>query len=117
MSASAREARSNTPHLVFDRLQPRAPRPLISIVDAACAAASRAGYTCVGLLGTRFTMAGSVYPTVFAASKAMLLAGTELPLLLRDTPAACPFLDTTAIHVDAAVDRLLAESGQSYGSV
>jgi aspartate racemase len=39
---------------------------------------------------------------------AVLLAGTELPLLLRDTPAACPLLDTTAMHVDAAVERLIA---------
>ena len=34
----------------------------------------------------------------------VLLAGTELPLLLRGVePAGMTFLDTTLIHVDAAV--------------
>ena len=38
-----------------------------------------------------------------------VLAGTELPLLLRNPSAAgIPFLNTTQIHVQAAVERLLA---------
>ncbi|MGH9345818.1 MAG: aspartate/glutamate racemase family protein [Vicinamibacterales bacterium] len=147
---------SNTPHLVFDDLQPRSPLPLISIVEAACTAAARAGYTRVGLLGTRFTMGAGFYPAVFARSgievmapaadeqeyvhhaymtelvhgaflpdtraallaliarmrqrdgiQAVLLGGTELPLILRGVLAACPLVDTTAVHVDAAVSRLV----------
>jgi aspartate racemase len=40
--------------------------------------------------------------------EAILLAGTELPLLLRDAePADIPLLDTTVIHVGAAVDALM----------
>lgn len=40
--------------------------------------------------------------------EALLLAGTELPLLLRGAePAGLPFLDTTVIHVEAAVEWLL----------
>jgi aspartate racemase len=39
----------------------------------------------------------------------VVLAGTELPLILRDTDAGIPFLDTTRIHVAAVVDRLLHE--------
>jgi len=42
-----------------------------------------------------------------AGSVAGVLAGTELPLLLRDANAAIEFLDTTMIHVEAIVDRLL----------
>ena len=43
---------------------------------------------------------------------AVVLGGTELPLLLRDAPdLPCPMLDTTAIHVEAAVNRLLALEG------
>lgn len=39
----------------------------------------------------------------------LILGGTELPLLLRDvTDHEIPFLDTTKIHVKAAVDRLLS---------
>ena len=40
--------------------------------------------------------------------EAIILAGTELPLLLRDSgPTAIEFLDTTVIHVEAIVDELL----------
>jgi aspartate racemase len=40
--------------------------------------------------------------------EALVLAGTELPLLLRDAPnPGIDFLDTTIIHVEAIVDELL----------
>ena len=40
----------------------------------------------------------------------VILAGTELPLILREVAdqAGIPFLDTTRIHVDRAVAELLA---------
>jgi aspartate racemase len=40
----------------------------------------------------------------------VILAGTELPLILREVAdqAAIPFLDTTRIHVDRAVKELLS---------
>ena len=41
-------------------------------------------------------------------AEAMILAGTELPLLLRDSGSTdIQFLDTTEIHVEAVVDELL----------
>ena len=40
--------------------------------------------------------------------EALILAGTELPLLLRGAePEGLPFLDTTMIHVRAAVDAIV----------
>jgi aspartate racemase len=39
--------------------------------------------------------------------EAIVLAGTELPLLLRDSGSGIEFLDTTVIHVEAIVDELL----------
>lgn len=39
--------------------------------------------------------------------EAIVLAGTELPLLLRDSGSQIEFLDTTVIHVEAIVDELL----------
>jgi aspartate racemase len=40
--------------------------------------------------------------------EAIVLAGTELPLLLRESGLAnVEFLDTTVIHVEAVVDDLL----------
>jgi aspartate racemase len=60
---------ANTPHIVFDEIQERAPLPLISIVQVACAEAKKLGCTRVGLLGARFTMQASFYPKVFAAQQ------------------------------------------------
>ena len=37
----------------------------------------------------------------------LILGGTELPLILRDTKSDVPFLDTTRIHVARIVDELL----------
>jgi aspartate racemase len=57
---------SNTPHIVFDKIQRLSAIPLISIVDAACAAAKGLGIQKAGLFGTRFTMQGRFYADVFA---------------------------------------------------
>lgn len=57
---------SNTPHLVFDDLRRQSPLPLISIVEATCAAAKVLRLKRLGLFGTRFTMQARFYPEVFA---------------------------------------------------
>ena len=56
---------ANTPHVVFDEVAARSPLPLISIVEAACAAAKAAGKQRLALFGTNFTMRGRFYPEVF----------------------------------------------------
>jgi len=56
---------SNTPHIVFEQLRQRCKVPRISIVEAACRAASGAGISKGGLFGTRFTMQGGFYNAVF----------------------------------------------------
>lgn len=148
---------SNSPHLVFDEVARQSPLPLISIVEEAALAATARGYRKLGLLGARFTMEATFYPTVFARHgmtvvvpgaedrayvhdryftelvegsfreetragvsavidrmgsrdqiDAVILGGTELPLLFRGGPATTvPLLDTTMIHVETAVARLL----------
>jgi aspartate racemase len=57
---------ANTPHVVFDDLVARSPIPMVSIVEACAEEAQRRDLRRLGLLGTRFTMEGSFYPTVFA---------------------------------------------------
>ena len=57
---------ANTPHIVFDDLARRSPVALLSIVEVCAAEANRRGYRRLALLGTRFTMDASFYPTVFA---------------------------------------------------
>lgn len=149
---------ANTPHVVFDELVARSPIPMVSIVEACAEEAKRRGLRRLGLLGTRFTMEGSFYPTVFARSgmevvspnkeertwihdcyvgqmlkgdfrketrdgvisvirrlreeekiDGVILGGTELTLLLSDPVVeGIPALDTTALHVDAIVERLRA---------
>lgn len=57
---------ANTPHIVFDELAARSPVPLVSIVEVCAQEAQRRGLRRLALLGTRFTMEGSFYPTVCA---------------------------------------------------
>lgn len=149
---------ANTPHIVFDDLRRQSTLPLISIVEATCAAAEARGMKRVGLLGTRFTMQGRFYSDVFDRAgitliapsaeeqdyihdkylselvngiflpetrerllaivelmstrdgiEGLILGGTELPLILRaEKHGEVPFLDTTKIHVEEIVSRLVA---------
>lgn len=145
---------SNAPHMVYNELRRRATIPLISIVEATCAAAKAQGLKKLGLFGARFTMMGGFYPEVFSREgmtvlvpepaeqdyihekylgelvngiikpetrhgllaiagqmkkrdgiEAVILGGTELPLILPpDSESDIPLLDTTGIHARAAVD-------------
>ena len=149
---------ANTPHIVFDELASKSPIPLISIVEATCAAAKARKLKRLALLGTRFTMQGTFYSKVFTREgielvvpdakdqeyihdkylnelvpgkflpetraellaivdcmkansdiHGVILAGTELPLILRDADhKGIPFLDTTKIHCRAAVAEMLS---------
>ncbi|MEM8806069.1 MAG: amino acid racemase [Cyanobacteria bacterium P01_G01_bin.38] len=55
---------SNTPHIVFDRVQAASQIPLISIVEATCEKAATMGIQKVGLFGTKFTMQGKFYDAI-----------------------------------------------------
>ena len=149
---------ANTPHIVFDEVHPKSPIPLISIVEATCAAAKARELKRLALFGTRYTMQASFYPKVFSREgiellvpepndqnwihdkyfselvpgiflpetragliaivdrikaksdiDGVILAGTELPLILCDPHHnGIPFLDTTKIHVETAVDEMLS---------
>ena len=52
---------SNTPHVVFDRLEKNAGVKLISIVDSACEYIENKGYTKALLTGTLYTMQENFY--------------------------------------------------------
>src|SRR2546428_10820270 len=56
---------ANTPHIVFDDVAVRSPIPLISIVEATCAAAKTQNLRRLALFGTRYTMQADFYPKVF----------------------------------------------------
>jgi len=149
---------ANTPHIVFDEVASKSTIPLISIVEATCAAAKTRKLKRLALFGTRYTMQATFYPKVFSRERielllpdaknqeyihdkyfkelvsgkflpatragllaivdcmkatsdidGLILAGTELPLILRDSEHnGIPFLDTTQIHCEAAVTEMLS---------
>ncbi len=141
---------SNTPHIVFDQLQPQAALPMISIVEATLEAAKSMGFKKIGLLGTGLTMQTNFFGERFSREgitvvvpneqersyieeklfseielgifkeetrqgllsivqdmktrdgiEAVILGCTELPLILDQKDSDVPFLNTTAIHVEA----------------
>jgi aspartate racemase len=65
---------ANTPHIVFDEISRRSPIPLISIVEATCAAAKVLKLRKPGLFGTRFVMQGQFYREVFSKAEISLIA-------------------------------------------
>lgn len=57
---------SNTPHIIFDRLQKHSKVPMISIVEEAAKFCLHVTVNKkVGLLGTGFTMKNNLYPRIF----------------------------------------------------
>ncbi len=57
----------NTAHIVLERCVGGLPLPGLHIADVTCREACRRGFRRVGLLGTRWTMAGDVYRRALAA--------------------------------------------------
>ncbi|MEO1404025.1 MAG: amino acid racemase [Cyanobacteria bacterium J06635_1] len=148
---------SNTPHIVFDRVQAASQIPLISIVEATCVKAAKMGIQKVGLFGTKFTMTGKFYDALLTQQgievvvpnpqeqeyihgkymgelvrgiildetrqslldivarlkqvheiQGLILGGTELSRLLTESSDPnVPFLDTTKIHVESVLSRLI----------
>src|SRR6266536_1932018 len=64
---------ANTPHIVFEEVASKSPIPLISIVEATCAAAKARKLKRLALFGTRYTMQGTFYPKVFSREGIELL--------------------------------------------
>jgi aspartate racemase len=105
---------ANTPHVVFDELIARSPIPMVSIVEACAEEAARRGLQRLALLGTRFTMEGSFYPTVFARGGMAIVAPNDeerrwiheryVGQMLRGV-----FLDETRDGVISVVRRLRQE--------
>jgi aspartate racemase len=149
---------SNTPHIVFDKVNARSPMPLLSIVEQTCKKAKSLGLKKCGLFGTGFTMRSSFYQDHFSkhgisivvpdegdrkflddkifselafgitkdetrkqflqivrrmideqSIDSLILACTELPLILDKDEYGIPFLSTTAIHVESIVQYCLLE--------
>ena len=57
----------NTIHQAFDLVVKKSPIPWLHIAEEVAAEAKRQNYKCVGVLGTRFLMESTVYPTKLTA--------------------------------------------------
>jgi aspartate racemase len=107
---------ANTPHVVFDEVQAAVTLPLISIVEATCAAVKKLGLHRLVLLGTRFTMQGSFYPKVFAREGVELVIPDQrdheyIHDKYMNELVVGKFLPETRAGLLAIVDRLAAKSG------
>lgn len=107
---------ANTPHMVFDRVQPRAGIPLVSIVEATLDAAEAQGLRRLGLLGTRFTMLGTYYGDAFT-KRGMAIVAPDRPDLdyVHDKYVGelveGTFLDATRGGLVAVIERLRKNAG------
>jgi len=150
---------SNTPHIVFDKVNARSPMPLLSIVEETCKKAQSMNLKKCGLFGTGFTMQSNFYQDYFnkygisiivpdedgqkflddkifselafgvindetrkellqivrkmideQSIDSLILACTELPLILDKDEYGIPFLSTTASHVESIVEYCLSEA-------
>ena len=68
---------SNTPHIVFDELELKAPLPLLSIVEATCHKARELNLKNIGLMGTKLTMETDFYKRPFIAKSISIVTPTE----------------------------------------
>jgi aspartate racemase len=57
---------TNTMHRVYDQVQAAVQVPVISVLEVTADAIQAQGITAVGLLGTRYTMEGPLYPAALA---------------------------------------------------
>src|SRR5438128_11104758 len=106
---------ANTPHIVFEEVASKSPIPLISIVEATCAAAKARKLKRLALLGTRFTMQGTFYSKVFTREGIeLLLPDARDQAYIHDkyfkelVPGK--FLPETRAGLLAIVDRMKANS-------
>lgn len=68
---------ANTAHIVFAELKEKSPIPLISIVEATAAEASRQGLRKLGLIGTVFTMTGEFFKIPFTERGIEIITPSE----------------------------------------
>ena len=107
---------ANTPHIVFDDVAPKSPIPLISIVEATCAAAKARKLKRLALFGTRYTMQATFYSKVFSREDIELLVpnATDQDYIhdkYMNELVRGRFLPETRAGLLAIIDRMKARSG------
>ncbi len=97
----------NTAHIVLEKIAPQQPIPGLHIADVVCAEIAAAGWSKVGLLGTKWTMTGPVYEQALARRNMQRIVPNEnfqarIQAAIFDELCQSVFRpDTTAMFVDA----------------
>ena len=112
----------NTAHLALEQPGPSLPLPGLHIAEVVADQAASNGYTRVGLLGTKYTMDGPVYPRAFAARR----IAAELPtaqdrailheIILAELVKGV-FTDGARQEYALIIDRLAARACDAVGLV
>lgn len=107
---------SNTPHVVFDRLQGESPIPLVSIVEATRVRAQELGLRRVGLTGTGFTMGSTYYQQEFSKAGIGIVVPKQaerdyIEHKLNTEIELGRFLDETRNGLLAIIRRMIDEDG------
>src|SRR5215471_3351191 len=105
---------ANTPHIVFEEVASESPIPLISIVEATCAAAKARDLKRLALFGTRYTMQATFYPKVFSREGIDLLVPDPedqdyIHNKYMNELVSGKFLPETRVGLLAIVDRMKAK--------
>lgn len=105
---------SNTPHIVFERINKKSPIPLISIVEETCKSANKLGMKKIGLIGTKFTMKNNFFEKVFDKSNITIVVPKEeeqeyIHNKLMTEIELGQFLDETRNELLNIVKRMLDE--------
>ena len=108
----------NTAHIVLERCVGGLPLPGLHIADVTCHEARRHGFTRVGLLGTRWTMAGDVYRRALAARSVERLVPEpseqdELDRLIFDELCNGRFGPEVAAPFLRAIERLKGRGAEA----
>lgn len=103
-----------TPHIVFDKVAPRSPLPLISIIEASKEHALKQGFKKVALLATKPTMSGTFFQKPFeeSAIKVLLPKESEREFIgqkIKDEIEHGIIKDSTKDEFIAIANRLITE--------
>lgn len=108
---------ANTMHLLYDDVA-AAGAPVVHVVDAVADAATRAGFTTVGLLGTRYTMASQdLYPARMATRGIDVLVpdpedAAEVHRIIYEELVLGQVLPASAERLRGVIARLVGRGSQ-----
>jgi aspartate racemase len=107
---------SNTPHIVWEQIEPVSPLPLVSIVEAVCREIIKRGLKRPGLLGTGLTMRSDYYRRRLLAADVEAVSPQPqdqalIQHFLMTEIEKGIFRQETRAELLAVVDRMRAEQG------